>query len=94
MLPVNDYAEALEIITQLMPDFIHSCLSAKAAPNTPDAKEYEQKAAYILAMSDTIKSMNAMRHNLLVSQRPRPTLNAYHAAPRRKFTPNDESPVD
>lgn len=94
MLPVDDYSEALEIITGLMPDFVHAALSAKVAPNTPEAKEYEQKAAYILAMSDTIKSMNAMRHNLLMAQKPRPDfrpayskpMNAYHAAPR-KFNP-------
>lgn len=98
MKPIDDYRDALQLLTELMPDFVQSVLTAKVAPNTPDGKAYEQKAAYVLAMSDLIKSMNAARHNLLVSSKPRndyrPNNNythSYSASPRpyspRPYTP-------
>lgn len=94
MLKVDDYRAALELISSLAPDFIHSVFVAKNASNTPEGKEYAEKAAYILAMSDIVKTMNAARHNFLISAAPQQQehMRAYSAKPRTFHTSSIYNP--
>ena len=77
MLPIEDYREAYELITQLAPDFIHAALVAKIAPNTEEKRDYESKAAYIYALNEAIKTMNSLRFstNPLPSKRDNTPIN-------------------
>lgn len=63
MFPVDDYAQVYELITNLAPDFMRAALTAKIAPNTQEKKDFEEKAAYIFAINEIMKTMNQLRLN-------------------------------
>lgn len=70
MRPVSDYQEAFDIVNELAPDFISAAIDYKAAPTPQEKKEFETKAAYVLAMYETIKMINNIRYNALPQTQP------------------------
>lgn len=62
MLPINNYADALEAISSLTADFIQSANSAHIAPNTDAKKDYDRKSIYISMIFDIAKSLNNVRY--------------------------------
>lgn len=78
MLPINDYATALEALSSLTADFIQSASSAHIAPNTEAKAEYDKKSIYVSMMFDIAKSLNGIRFVYNPQQQPaQPTHNNY-----------------
>lgn len=89
MLELKDYRAALEAVAAIVPDFVSSAIGIEDDPIAK--KEYDNKAAYILAMSDAIKSLNSMRHNVLITNKPVPRLpnnNNFHKPTYNPRYPN------
>ena len=61
MLTPDDYKSALESLSHLTADFVHSANIVHTSQQTDDAKEWKQKALYITMMFDLVSSMNGIR---------------------------------
>lgn len=61
MLSPDDYKAALDIVSNLVADYIHTANIYHIAPNTPEGKEWRQKSLYITMMYDILKSMDGIR---------------------------------
>lgn len=61
MLSVEDYKAALDIVSNLIADYIHSSNVYYLAPNTEQGKEWRQKSLYITMMYDILSSLNGIR---------------------------------
>lgn len=68
MLPVNDYKTALEVLSNLTADYIHTANTVFTS--TDDNKEWQQKSLYITMMFDLLNSMNGIRQIVKTSNKP------------------------
>lgn len=76
-LPLDDYREAFELITELAADFINASMGMSFAPSQQDRKEFESKCAYVMAMHDALRTMNTIRFRSDPQQERREPRNRY-----------------